>query len=96
MLLSMLDGKKEVSWAITTSAMDALDSVARPKPDGREFSDSDAPRQERGPAEALAERLVMEGASEQSAWRRCFQPYRKLQGANGGGRRSAYRRSRNV
>jgi hypothetical protein len=35
-LFSMLDGKKEVACAITTSAMDALESVARPKPDERE------------------------------------------------------------
>jgi len=47
-LFSMLEGKRDVAWAITTFAMDALESVARPKPDGREFSDSDAPRRERG------------------------------------------------
>ena len=35
-LFSMLDGKKEVACAITTSAMDALESLARPKPDQRE------------------------------------------------------------
>ena len=35
-LFSMLDGKKEVACAITTSAMDALERVVRPKPDERE------------------------------------------------------------
>ncbi len=35
-LFSMLDGEREVPCAITTSAMDALERVARPKPDERE------------------------------------------------------------
>ncbi|HLG85006.1 MAG TPA: DUF1488 family protein [Bradyrhizobium sp.] len=35
-LFSMLDGKKEVACAITTSAMDGLEREARPKFDERE------------------------------------------------------------
>jgi hypothetical protein len=35
-LFSMLDGNKEVACAISTSAMDELESAARSKPDQRE------------------------------------------------------------
>ena len=35
-LFSMIDGQKEIPCAISTSAMDDLESVARTKPDQRE------------------------------------------------------------
>lgn len=35
-LFSMVDGKKEISCAISTSAMDSLESLARTKPNERE------------------------------------------------------------
>jgi Protein of unknown function (DUF1488) len=35
-LFSMLDGQKEISCAISTSAMDTLESLALPRPNQRE------------------------------------------------------------
>jgi hypothetical protein len=36
MLFSMVDGQREISCAISTSAMDDLEGVARSRPDQRE------------------------------------------------------------
>jgi hypothetical protein len=36
MLFSMVDGQREIPCAISTSAMDGLESLARPKPNERE------------------------------------------------------------